>query len=88
MQSNPQVTRLNRNEITRFPDYKIRVFAQQAGQAEPLLLSQIKLTLDLGHAAALAKRAGVLFKLEPDTQTYAGHADERPSGMGRQDRSS
>lgn len=47
-----------------------------------MLLSEIKVTLDPGHAAALAKRGGVLFKLEPDTQTYVGHADGRPPRFG------
>lgn len=61
----------------RAGDYTIQVFARQAGRAEPLLLSEIGVVLDPGHAAALAKRGGVLFKLDPDAQTYIGHSDER-----------
>ncbi|MEK7994694.1 MAG: hypothetical protein AAB403_12895 [Planctomycetota bacterium] len=58
-------------------EYTIQVFARQAGASAPILLSEIRLTLDDRNAATLARHAGVLFELEPDTQTYAGHASER-----------
>lgn len=60
-------------------DYTIQIFARQAGRAEEILLSEIKLTLDREHAEALAERIGIIFELEPDTQTYLGHARKRPS---------
>ena len=59
-------------------DYTIQVFARQTGQSDAILLSEISLTLDQAHAKALTEQAGVMFELEPDTQTYLGHAKERP----------
>lgn len=59
-------------------EYTIQVFARLVGESSPITLSEIKVTIDAERAAALANRAGVLFELEPESQSYAGHVDERP----------
>jgi len=59
-------------------DYAIRVFARQTGRADAMLLSEVRLTVEAGHAEALAERRGIMFELEQDTQTYLGHSRERP----------
>lgn len=66
-------------------EYTIQVFVRQAGRAEAMLLSEIKLTLDREQAEALAKRIGIIFELEPATQTYLGHARKRPLAEEDQD---
>ena len=59
-------------------DYTIQVFARQAGQPAPALLSEIKITINDVHVGILGNKGGVLFELEPETQTYAGHASKQP----------
>jgi hypothetical protein len=58
-------------------DYTIQVFARLAGAPRPTLLSEVTLTLNERNVATLAKQGGVLFELEPSTQTYAGHGSHR-----------
>lgn len=59
-------------------NYTIQVFAQQIGRSGPELLSETRLTLDRHLAWSLGQKRGVLFKLEPDTGTYVGHANNQP----------
>ncbi len=58
-------------------DYTIQVFAQQPGEASARLLTELKLTVDAAMAKALGQRTGVLFELEPESQTYVGQVRER-----------
>ena len=59
-------------------DYAIQVFAREAGRSAETLLSEFDITLRPEHEHALAQRLGVMFELEPDSQSYLGHTKERP----------
>ncbi|HZQ01874.1 MAG TPA: hypothetical protein VFB13_20185 [Reyranella sp.] len=58
-------------------DYMVRVFAQQPGEANASLLSEVKVTVDAAMARALDQRTAVLFELDPETQKYLGQVRER-----------
>lgn len=59
-------------------EYVIQVFARQADHPAPALLSEIRININDVHVGILGNQGGVLFELEPETQTYKGHASERP----------
>ena len=61
-------------------DYTLEVYATLVNARLPLLLSRLHLTLSSAQATALEdKSAGVFFDWGPDSQTYCGHVDRRPT---------
>ena len=60
-------------------DYTIEVFARLVGRSAPIRLSRIRLFVDDQQATALRASSGVLFELQPDSETYVGHSRDRDS---------
>jgi len=59
-------------------DYTIDIYARTVGQKTPEKLSTLSLTLSSDLAAALSENDGVLFELDPETQTYREHTRDNP----------
>ncbi|HVZ17661.1 MAG TPA: hypothetical protein VG897_11120 [Terriglobales bacterium] len=64
--------------------YTIHVFAKLAGADTPIELAQFDVALNEELAGALASRNGVLFELDPDTQSYRGHVSRSKSALAVQ----
>ncbi|WP_175772016.1 hypothetical protein [Paraburkholderia phenazinium] len=57
--------------------YEVEVFARIVGRSVPIRLARITLSVDQEQETILRNRSGVLFELQPDSGTYAGHASVR-----------
>lgn len=62
-------------------EYAVRVYARVAGQATPILLDTINLTLSMDQAIELISHRGVLFRRGPDDEKYTGEIEPSPTAI-------
>lgn len=59
--------------------YIIDIYARIVGRHKPRRLSRIHVDVNSEQADALSREDGLLFELQPESQTYTGHLREQPS---------